>query len=52
MRFVIDLGFKEALEVRRGRNNTVVSLNDDAADAACIALYGISGHPYQLVREE
>ena len=52
VRFVIGLGFKEALEVRRGRNNSIVSLNDDAADAACIALYGTSGYPYQLIREE
>ena len=52
VRKVIDLGFKESLEVRRGGKNAVFSLNDDAADSACIALYGHSGDPYQLIIEQ
>lgn len=52
VRKIIDLGFRESLEVRRGGKNAVFSLNDDAADSACIALYGTSGDPYQLIIEQ
>lgn len=47
VRKVIDLGFKEALEIRNGKT---YRLDDDAADSACIALYGSCSKP-KLKRE-
>ena len=52
VRKVISLGFEESLQVRRGGSNAVISLNDDAADSACIALYGFSAPPLKLVLEQ
>lgn len=50
VRKIIDLGFEEDITVRRGKNSKI-SLNDDAADSACIALYGFTGYPYLLILE-
>lgn len=52
VRKIISLGFEESLQVRRGGSNAVISLNDDAADSACIALYGFSTPPLKLVLEQ
>lgn len=52
VRKVISLGFLESIQVRRGGSNAVISLNDDAADSACIALYGFSQPPLKLVLEQ
>lgn len=52
VRKVIELGFEESLQVRRGGSNAVIALNDDAADSACIALYGFSSPPLKLVLEQ
>lgn len=52
VRKIISLGFLESLQVRRGGKNGVIALNDDAADSACIALYGNSGEPYNLYLEQ
>lgn len=41
VRRVIDLGFYDSL-VREGRHGTHYTLDDDAADSACIALYGFT----------
>ena len=51
VRKVIDLGFEEAITIRRSRNSRV-RLDDDAADSACIALYGFTGYPYNLILEQ
>lgn len=51
VRKVISLGFRESLEVRRGGKNAVFALNDDAADSACIALYGFAKPPLLLSLE-
>lgn len=48
---VIDLGFKESLMITRGKGGCI-GLDDDAADSACIALYGSSGDPYNLIIEQ
>lgn len=52
VRKIISLGFEESLQVRRGGSNAVIALNDDAADSACIALYGFSSPPLKLVLEQ
>ncbi len=41
VRRVIDLGFYDSL-VREGRHGAHYTLDDDAADSACIALYGFT----------
>ena len=46
---IISLGFEE--DIRLVNNHGTVTYNDDAADSACIALYGFSGRPYQLQLE-
>lgn len=51
VRKVIDLGFRSSLEVVRGHGKgSVIALDDDAADSACIALYGFCKQP-KLKRE-
>ena len=51
VRKVIDLGFRESLEIKRGNGRgSTVTLDDDAADSACIALYGNCLRP-KLKRE-
>lgn len=51
VRKVIDLGFRDSLEIVRGNGKgKVISLDDDAADSACIALYGNCKKP-KLKRE-
>lgn len=52
VRKIISLGFEESLQIRRGGSNAVIALNDDAADSACIALYGFSSPPLKLVLEQ
>lgn len=52
VRKIISLGFEESLQVRRGGSNAVIALNDDAADSACIALYGFSSPPLKLALEQ
>lgn len=52
VRKVIELGFKDSLEIKRGNGKgTIASLDDDAADAACISLYPFTGYPYNLYLE-
>lgn len=49
VRKVIDLGFESSLAIYR-HNNTRKVYDDDAADSACIALYGFVNKP-RLLRE-
>lgn len=49
VRKVLDLGFEDSLAIYR-RNGTRKTYDDDAADSACIALYGFVHKPY-LLRE-
>lgn len=44
VRKVIDLGFEESIRRCRG-NGAFMSYDDDAADSACIALYGFVSRP-------
>lgn len=47
---IISLGFEESLSIYSYKTNSI-SYDDDAADSACIALYGFSGYPYHLQLE-
>ena len=49
IQYVINLGFEK--EITRKNTKSLV-YDDDAADAACIALYGNYGGPYKLLLEE
>ena len=49
VRKVIGLGFEDSIAIYR--NGKFSSYDDDAADSACIALYGFSGRPYHLQLE-
>ena len=41
VKFIVELGFGEMISIYRGHGNKAFAkYNDDAADAACIALYG------------
>lgn len=52
VRKVIELGFEKELRVYKRNRSKEFTYNDDMADAACIALYGFSGYPYNLQLEE
>lgn len=45
VKYIIGLGFEEEITLRRGNNHFFVGYNDDAADSACIALYGFVDKP-------
>lgn len=46
VRKVIELGFRNSLEIiKGGRGGNALELDDDAADSACIALYGFVNKP-------
>lgn len=51
VRKIVDLGFAEEMKIYSDKTKSF-SYNDDVADSACIALYGFSGKPYQLLLEE
>lgn len=41
VKFIVELGYGDAISIRRGHGNKgFAKYDDDAADAACIALYG------------
>lgn len=44
VKFIISKGFEESISCKKGRG-TFVSYNDDAADSACISLYGFINEP-------
>lgn len=53
VRKAIDLGFEEEMRVvKRGRNGTGFTYNDDMADAICMSLYPFTGYPYHLQLED
>lgn len=52
VRKAIDLGFYDSIYIKLGnRSKREFELNDDMADAICIAKYGTSGKPYNLALE-
>lgn len=48
---VLDLGMEDAIKIISPKSANGYVYDDDAADSACIALYGFSGEPYRLYKE-
>lgn len=49
VKYICELGFESKIKKKGNRG---YRYDDDAADAACIALYGTFGGPYKLLLEE